>query len=221
MGQGRLVAFEGTEGAGKSTQLRRLAAHGEAFGVPVRVVREPGETALGAEIRRLLLDPAGEMTARAEALLFMASRAELVETIVRPSLAAGTLVLCDRFFLSTYAYQAAGRGLPLDEIVAANRLATAGLVPDLTLVLKLDAAAGLARAAARGAQDRMERAGSDFMQRVGAAFDAALSPAWQAEHPEVGPVVAVDADADEDTVFARVLGAMAPLVPALSAAATR
>jgi dTMP kinase len=216
--RGHLVAVEGVEGAGKSTQLRRLVAHCEQHGVPIRLVREPGETPLGAEIRRLLLDPVHSMTPRAEALLFMASRAELVETIVRPALASGVLVLCDRFFLSTYAYQAAGRGLPLGEVAAANRLATDGLVPDLTIVMRLDAAEGLARAAQRGAHDRMEQAGQDFLRRVARALEEALAPAWQHQHPEVGPVQGLDASGSEDAVFARLLACVTPLMPAAAAA---
>ncbi len=218
MARGRLVALEGVEGAGKSTQLRRLAARAEAAGVPVRVVREPGETPLGTEIRRLLLEASHDMTPRAEALLFMASRAELVDTVVRPALEAGTLVLCDRFFLSTYAYQAAGRGLPLDDVAAANRLATGGLVPDLTIVLRLDPAVGLARAAARGAHDRMERAGTEFLRRVAGAFEQACDPAWQRAHPEVGPIAALDADGSPEAVEARLLATLAPLLPALAPA---
>src|SRR4051812_39685539 len=126
-----LIVYEGPEGAGKSTQLRLLSEWLIARGREVLAVREPGGTILGDEIRRILLDPASDITPHAEALLFMASRAQLVERVLRPALRTETIVLLDCFFLATYAYQGAGRGLPDDEIVAANRLATGGLVPDL------------------------------------------------------------------------------------------
>ncbi|HEY5219508.1 MAG TPA: dTMP kinase, partial [Gemmatimonadaceae bacterium] len=141
---------------------------------------------------------------RAEALLFMASRAQLLETLVRPALAAGHVVLLDRFFLSTYAYQGAGRGLPEAEVRQANAVATSGLVPDVTLLLSLSVHEGLARAEKRGERDRMERNADDFHNRVAAAFAQFGTAAWQREHAECGPIVTVDASGSEDDVFARV-----------------
>jgi dTMP kinase len=212
--RGRLLVFEGVEGAGKTTQVRRLAAWLAARGQAAVTVREPGQTPVGEGIRALLLHDTDEMAPRAEALLYLASRAELVERVVRPALAAGTVVVADRFFLSTYAYQGAGRGLPLAELRAANAMATGGLVPDLTLLLDLAPADGLARAARRGAADRIERASADFHARVAAAFAESATPAWQAAHPEAGPIAVVDARGTEDEVFARVeraaLGVLAP-----------
>ena len=209
---GRLVVFEGVEGAGKTTQVRRLASALARANAPVLAVREPGQTPVGEGIRALLLDSVHEMTPRTEALLFMASRAELVERTIRPALAAGTTVIADRFFLSTYAYQAAARGLPEREVQAANALATGGLVPDLTILLDLPADEGLARAARRGAHDRMERAGADFHARVAEAFAGAADRAWQASHPEAGPIAVVDAVGSEDVVAARVWELVAALV---------
>jgi dTMP kinase len=110
----------------------------------------------------------------------------------------------DRFFLSTYAYQIAGRGLPPDEVRAANRLATGGLVPDVTLLLALDPAVARARVEARGALDRMEQEAPGFHARVADAFLTAADPAWQRDHPEVGPVALVDADGAPDAVAERV-----------------
>lgn len=208
MSTGRLVVLEGPEGAGKSTQLRRLESHLRDGGVAFDGFREPGGTALGTEIRRLLLEPDGDISARAEALLFMASRAQLVEREIRPALAAGRLVLLDRFFLSTYAYQIAGRGLPEPEVRAANDFATGGLVPDLTLVLDLDPAEGLTRAGARGTHDRIERSGDGFHDRVAAAFATYLTEPWQAQHPECGAIVRIDARGSEDEVFGRIVGAL-------------
>lgn len=213
MATGRLIVFEGAEGVGKTTQLRQLSARLSQMGLAHLGVREPGQTAVGDQIRQLLLDPASDLVARAEALLFMASRAQLVERDVRPALAAGAVVLADRFFLSTYAYQGAGRGLPLEDLKAANRMATGGLVPDLTILLDFPVAEGLARAGARGGHDRMERSGAVFHERVAAAFALYATPAWQAAHPEVGPIVVVDARGGEDEVAERVLGAVASRWP--------
>ena len=122
MSRGLLIVFEGTEGAGKTTQLKRLCDWIVARGRDVVAVREPGGTALGDEIRRVLLDPASDVAPRAEALLFMASRAQLVDREIRPALERGAVVLLDRFFLSTYAYQGRGRGIPETAIRAANGL---------------------------------------------------------------------------------------------------
>ena len=204
MARGRLIVFEGAEGVGKSTQLRRLASWLESGGRVVHTFREPGGTPLGDEIRRILLDPTSIIAPRAEALLFMASRAQLVETLVRPALELGHDVLLDRFFLSTYAYQGAGRGLPEAEVRRANAVATNGLVPDLTLLMTLPVAEGLARAEQRGERDRMERNADDFHHRVGDAFARFAEAGWQAEHPECGPIVIADASGSADEVFARV-----------------
>jgi dTMP kinase len=211
---GRLIVFEGPEGAGKSTQLRLAAEWLSLGGAEVVAVREPGGTVLGDEIRRLLLDPASDITPYAEALLFMASRAQLVERELRPALQEGAVVLLDRFFLSTYAYQGVGRGLPDDEIASANRLATRGLVPDLTLLLTLPPAEGLARAARRGAHDRMERAEAAFHDRVSAAFARFASSEWQRAHPECGPIAVIDARGSEPEVSARVRAEIARCWPA-------
>jgi dTMP kinase len=210
---GRLIVLEGPEGAGKTTQLLRLEGWLRDAGVPFSGFREPGGTALGNDIRRLLLEADREISARAEALLFMASRAQLMEREIRPALAEGRLVLLDRFFLSTYAYQVAGRGLPESEVRAANAFATGGLVPDLTLVLDLAPGEGLARAGTRGGHDRIERSGSDFHDRVANAFVTYLTDAWQAAHPECGPLVRIDARGAEQAVFERIAQALAARWP--------
>ena len=199
-----LIVLEGPEGAGKTTQLRLLSEWLTARGREVLAVREPGGTVLGDEIRRIVLDPASEITPHAEALLFMASRAQLVEGVLRPALKTDVIVLLDRFFLATYAYQGAGRGLPDEEIVAANRLATSGLVPDLTVLLSLPAEEGLARAARRGEHDRIERADARFHERVAAAYARFAGADWQSRHPDCGPIAVVDASGSEGEVFERV-----------------
>lgn len=215
-GSGRLVVFEGPEGAGKTTQVDRLAAELAAEGHAVRVVREPGTSAVGREIRRLVLDPSHDVAAAAEALLFLAARAQLVERELLPALAAGETVIADRFFLSTYAYQVGGRGLPEAEVRAANRLATRGLVPDLTLLVQLPAGLGFERVSRRGGLDRMEGAGEAFHARVSDAFAEFASAAWQASHEECGPIVAIDGSGSEDDVARLVRAALAARWPALA-----
>ncbi|MES2177282.1 MAG: dTMP kinase [Gemmatimonadota bacterium] len=202
---GRLIVFEGGEGSGKSTQIRRLSSDLVAEGVAHVCLREPGGTPLGTEVRRVLLDRSSDIEPRAEALLFMASRAQLVQREILPALARGNIVLLDRFFLSTYAYQIAGHGLPESEVRGANRFATGGLVPDLTLLLTFPIRLGLERAGRRAeVHDRMESMGVAFHQRVGAAFANFTEPAWQVQHEECGPIVGVDARGAEEEVAARV-----------------
>ncbi len=211
MRRGLLLVLEGAEGVGKSTQVAALATHFRWKGIPVVVVREPGGTPLGEEIRTILLDPEREMTARAEALLFMASRAELVARVIEPALERGDVVLLDRFFLSTYAYQIAARGLPEQAVRSANALASAGIVPNLTVLLHLPSGAGLARAGERrgGGRDRVEGAGAEFHDRVERAFAAFLEPAWQAAHSECGEIVAVSGCGSELEVRGRIVAELA------------
>lgn len=203
---------------GKTTQLGHLAATLERCGAACVILREPGGTAVGETIRGLLLDPSAAPSASTEALLFLASRAQLVADAIRPALALGKVVLLDRFFLSTYAYQIAGRGLDEDHVVEANQLAVGGLVPDVTLVMQLPLEAGLSRAAARGARDRMELADAGFHRRVSAGFELFVTDAWQQAHPECGPVVRVDASGSESEVADRVRQAVARNVPSLAGA---
>lgn len=209
----QLIVFEGPEGAGKTTQLRRLADRLASEGVETVDVREPGGTPLGDSIRALLLDAGRQISPSAEALLFMASRAELVARRIDPLLARGVVVLMDRFFLSTYAYQIAGRGLRESEVRAANALAAGAVVPALTLVIDVPAAEGMARANARGAQDRMESSGDEFHLRVERAFAAFLDPEWQGAHPECGLIVRVDGCGSEDEVHSRVVQTLAQNLP--------
>lgn len=210
---GRLVVFEGVEGAGKTTQLERLSLRLGRHGVAVRTLREPGGTAVGDEIRALLLRPGASIPPRSEALLFMASRAALMDEQVRPALARGEVVLLDRFFLSTYAYQVGGRGLPEREVREANAFATGGRVPDITVLLTLPVGDGLARAARRGEADRMESADRAFHDRVAGAFARFSDDGWQVSHPECGPIVAVAAVGSVDEVEDRVWEVVAAACP--------
>ncbi|MDQ2889078.1 MAG: dTMP kinase [Gemmatimonadota bacterium] len=213
--RGSLIVLEGAEGVGKTTQARRLVDALSRAGVVSSHLREPGGTSLGEAIRNVLLEPYRSIAPAGEALLFMASRAQLVEEKVRPTLSAGHTIVLDRFFLSTYAYQIHGRGLPPDDVRAANRMAVGDLVPTVTLVLQLASADGLERAGRRSGHDYMETLGPDFHSRVGAAFNEFVTPAWQALHPECGPIVAVDATGSVDEVFERVSHVVAESAPML------
>jgi dTMP kinase len=165
------VAFEGGEGVGKSTQIRLAAEWLRSVGREVLETREPGGTPLGAELRRLVLDPDGQVGPRAEALLYAADRAQHVEHVIAPALAAGAVVLTDRYVDSTLAYQGAGRGL--DDARVVTEWATGGLTPQLTVLLDLDPELGLARAGARGVRpDRLESADLAFHHAVRDGFRA-------------------------------------------------
>ena len=199
-----LIVLEGPEAVGKSTQLRRLVEWLRGAGLDVLSLREPGGTPVGDELRRIVLDPAASLAPRTEALLFMASRAELVDRVIRPALGENKVVVLDRFFLSTYAYQIFGRGLSPTDVRAANRFATGGLVPDLTLLLRMPLAESLKRLGRRRAgQDRIEQASRDFHERVAGAFEVFATNDWQGANPEGGRIVAIDAMGSEEEVFAR------------------
>jgi dTMP kinase len=189
---GSLVVVEGIEGSGKSTLVANLAERLTAYGCDVVTLRDPGGTALGDEIRALLLTSTHTPAPATEALLFMASRAELVTQHVAPALADGRIVLLDRFLLSTLAYQVAGRGLNEYAVLAANTLALGRVTTAVTFVLDLPFEEGMRRATRRGALDRIEREGEAFHRRVAAQFTAALEPSWQNIHPECGQVVRLD-----------------------------
>lgn len=212
--RGALIVLEGAEGVGKTTQARLLAAALESAGRSALVLREPGGTPVGERVRELLLDRSLELPGAAEALLFLASRSALVSDAVEPALERGEVVVLDRFFLSTYAYQIAGRGLSEPEVRDANRLATGGLVPEVTVVLELPGGEGLARAARRAARDRMEEASAAFHERVRAAFRTFADAAWQRSHPECGRIVVVDALGSEESVAERVRAAVWPVLGA-------
>jgi len=186
-----LVALEGGEGVGKSTQAARLAARLDAV-----LTREPGATSLGEAVRRLVLDSTGEgLDPRTEALLLAADRAEHVARVVGPALAAGRSVVTDRYVESSLAYQGFGRGLPLDEVRALSAFATGGRAADVVVVLDLDPSAGAAR---RGRPpDRMEAEGAAFHARVRVGF-AALAAA------EPDRIAVVDAAGTVDEVAVRV-----------------
>lgn len=202
--RGRFITFEGGEGCGKSTQVKRLAAALEAKGVKVLLTREPGGTRLAEMIRTLLKDETEDPPVdRAELLLFLAARAQLVRNVIRPALDAGTWVLSDRFSDSTIAYQGYGRGLSVDFVKAANEFACEGLTPDLTFLLDVEPSVAAQRmrgreAATNTSADRIERAGDDFHARLRRGFH---------ELAEANPsrIVTIDATGTPEEVARRIL----------------
>jgi dTMP kinase len=174
MTSGFFLTFEGTEGSGKSTQMRLLVDRLRSNGLVVVENQEPGGTAIGKQIRRILLDPANqEMTGMTELLLMFASRVQAVSEVVLPALERGEIVVSDRFTDSTLTYQGAARGLGFDKVLAAHKLALGPLNPDLTICLVVDVEAGLVRAKARNqdnvgaaSEDRIDRQSLEFHERV-------------------------------------------------------
>jgi dTMP kinase len=167
------ITFEGPEGSGKTTQIQRLAAVLADRGLRVLHTREPGGTRIGNAIRGLLLDPAHvEMSPRAEALLFNAARAQIVDEVIRPALAKGVVVLCDRYADSTIAYQGYGHGQALEPLRALGAYATGGLTPDVTIYLDIDIITGLRRKRAGAVEEwnRMEEKDHTFHQAVRAGY---------------------------------------------------
>ena len=167
---GLFITFEGPEGAGKSTQIRLLQANLHQQAIPHLLTREPGGTRTGDQLRSLVLDARSEIAPMAEFLIYSASRAQLVGEVMRPALERGETVVCDRYVDSSYAYQGYGRGLDLVRLRTVSEAATGGLVPDLTVLLDLDPALGLTRAARVSAPDRIEAAGLAFHGRVRQGF---------------------------------------------------
>ena len=205
MERGRLITVEGLDGAGKTTLASGLARVLGALGQEVELLREPGGVAVSERIRALVKDPALAVGARAEALLYAAARAQLVEERLAPSLDAGRWVLLDRFVDSSLAYQGAGRGLGVEAVRELNAFGTGGLAPDRTLLLRIDPAAGLARAGDRGEADRLEREAPAFFAAIAAAYDALA-----AAEPERFAVI--DAAAPPGTVLVEATAAVVPLL---------
>jgi dTMP kinase len=200
--RGLFVTFEGIDRSGKTTQARLLV---DALGDEALGVREPGGTEVGERVRELLKDPAVKIGARAEALLFAAARAQLVEEELGPLLERGDWVLLDRFVDSSLAYQGAGRGLGIDGVRALNEFGTGGLTPDRTLLLRIDPEIGLARLADDADADRLEREHGGFFTAIARAYDdlAAAEP---------DRIAVIDASRDPDAVLSDALAALAALL---------
>ena len=170
--KGLFVTFEGIDGCGKSTQVTALKDSLEKKGTKVIVIREPGATLIGEKIRSILLDKANSgMSSETELLLYEAARAQIVNEVIRPALKSGKVVICDRFYDSSVAYQGYARGLPLESIDSLNRFAAGGLEPDLTFLLDLPPQAARERMNIReGSEDRLEIEGLVFMEKVRAGY---------------------------------------------------
>ena len=207
---GLFLVLDGPDGGGKTTQARRLAEWLKERGFDVVTCRDPGGTALGDRLRSILQDRVTvPLSMRAEMLLYMASRAQLVEDVIRPALSMGKVVISDRYLLSNIVYQGAAGGLLEEEIAMVGLVATAGLLPDLTIVLDIAPAEAMARIGAP--RDRIEDRPLFYHERVRAGYlAAAQSQEQQAGNADVcspvytAPIVVVDASADSDTVFNRI-----------------
>jgi dTMP kinase len=198
MKRGTFITVEGGEGAGKTTMMDRMVDWLAAHGRHVVRTREPGGTELAEKLREILLDKGNaSLSGQAELLLMFASRAQHLDEVIRPALQRGDTVLCDRFTDATWAYQGGGRGLPLDDIAALERLVHGDLQPDLTLLLDLPVEQGLRRASKRGESDRFEEESRAFFERVRETY---LQRARSA--PERFAVI--DASGSEDEVWAQV-----------------
>lgn len=200
------ITFEGVEGCGKTTQAQLLAQKLEERGFRTLVTREPGGAAISEQIRAIVLDNKNEgMEPMAEALLYVAARAQFVAEIVRPALAAGTVVICDRYADSTLAYQGYGRGLDIGTLAYLNEIATGGLTPDVTVLLDLPVSEGLSRRHREGNADRLDNADRAFHERVRNGYHALA-----AADPRRWRVI--DAGAAPSVVAAAVWSALSPLV---------
>jgi dTMP kinase len=206
MDRGRLITIEGIDGAGKSTLAAGLLDALRARGLDATLLREPGGVPAAERIRDLVIDPDLHMTARAEALLYAAARAQLVEEAIEPLLREGRWVVLDRFIDSSLAYQGGGRELGIDSVRAINEFAIRTARPDRTLLLMIDADLGRSRSRARaGRLDRLEREQNDFFDRTAAAYLELAS-----EDPE--RIRRIDATRPQDEVLAAALEALADLL---------
>ena len=194
---GCFITFEGTEGCGKSTHIKKLARRLEAEGHTVRTLREPGGTESGESIRQLLKHGPEELTAEAELLLMNASRAQLVREVIRPAMAAGEIVLCDRFYDSTTVYQGTGRGLDAAQVQAVIDFAVGDTRPDLTLLLQIPLKTSEERRARRSETDRFEQADRTFFERIEAGYTALAAA-------EPDRIRVIEADQPLDTVAAAI-----------------
>jgi dTMP kinase len=204
--RGRLITIEGLDGAGKTTLATALLAALRQRGIEITLLREPGGAQAAERIRELVKDPAIAISARAETLLYAAARAQLVDEVLGPMLAAGSWVLLDRFVDSSLAYQGVGRGLGIEPVRAINTFATGGLTPERTLLLAVDPAIGRSRLRARSeSRDRLEQEADDFFSRIASAY-AQLASA------EPGRIRTIDASHDPNHVLASALAELEDLL---------
>ena len=207
MASGRLITIEGLDGAGKSTLAKALASELERRGMRVALLREPGGVTLSERIRELVKDATLEVGGRAEALLYAAARAELVQERIAPLLDEGALVLLDRFVDSSLAYQGAGRELGIEQVRQINLFATAGLSPDRTLLLRVAPATGRARQDGRGEEpDRLEREGERFFEAIARAYE-------ELARDEPARIRTIDAEQPPKRVLEQALSEIGDLLP--------
>ena len=207
MASGRLITIEGLDGAGKSTLAKALASELERRGMRVALLREPGGVTLSERIRELVKDATLEVGARAEALLYAAARAELVQERIAPLLDEGALVLLDRFVDSSLAYQGAGRELGIEQVRQINLFATAGVSPDRTLLLRVAPATGRARQDGRGEEpDRLEREGERFFEAIARAYE-------ELARDEPARIRTIDAEQPAERVLEQALSEIGDLLP--------
>lgn len=203
--KGMFITLEGVDGCGKSTQASLLAEELEGLGHEVVRLREPGGTRISEKIRLFVLDPQyEEMCDECELLLYEAARAQLVREVIRPALERGAFVVCDRFFDSTYAYQATARGLSASVVKAANELGSCGLVPNVTVVFDLDPEEALRRATVERA-DRLESEGMEFQHKVRAGY-------LKIAENDSDRIRVVDASGPIDAVRSRVRAALSDVL---------
>ena len=203
MEKGLFITFEGCDGCGKTTQLELLARYLQGKGYDVIVTREPGAKGLGEKLREILLNYDGEVSSNCESFLFLADRAQHIDTIVKPAIDAGKIVLCDRHIDSTAAYQGYGRGLDLEQINYLNNIATSGLKPDLTLLFDVDIETSMARVGNN--KDRMENAGIEFQEKVRHGY-------LELAKKEPKRIKVFDSGKTIEQLHQEVLGIMAPLL---------
>jgi dTMP kinase len=208
VGRGKLITIEGIDGAGKSTLARSLAEELSSRGLTVELLREPGGVDLSERIRTLVKDPSLSISPRAEALLYAAARAQLVHELLEPLLNERDVLLLDRFIDSSLAYQGAGRGLGVDNVLAINRFATDGLEADLTLLLRIPPADARSRQAARDTSpDRLESEGESFFAAISSSYDDLARSEPNRIHP-------IDATQPPDRLLAEALSLLSHLLPA-------
>lgn len=204
---GIFITFEGADATGKSTQVNLLAAALKASGMDCVLTREPGGTPTAERIRELVLDPSIQVGERAELMLYLAARAEHVQKLIRPALAQGQVVICDRFMDSTLAYQGIARELGLQEVLAVNSFATGGLIPDITFLLTVEQEVAESRRVARGqCADRLEAEGLDFKERVRRGFIEV-----QQLYPQ--RIILIDANRDIEQIHAEIMAYINKIFP--------